>query len=163
MEEEGLGKLLFSFDIDGKLPIKEYINIGRTICYRHAKRDVALAMMAAFIVFFVTLAFLLLAITFAVIVGSIIVIYMELSSKTLAAKIKRKQPFHYDFYEEGLVESVDGKTVTILYGRFKELKITKNDLALFGKKNEHVTVVIPRCLIDEEAEQHMFKLQRLLG
>ncbi len=160
---EDLGKLLFSFDIDNKLSNKEYIQIGRSVCYRHAKRDVALAMMAAFIVFFVTLAFLLLAITFAVIVGSIIVIYMELSSKTLAAKIKRKQPFHYDFYEEGLVETVGERSVTILYNRFKQVKITKNVILMLGKKNEHVTVAVPRSLIDEDAEQKLFKLQKLLG
>ena len=160
---EELGKLLFSFDIDNNLSVKEYIQIGRAVCFRHAKRDVALAMMAAFIVFFVTLAFLLLAITFAVIVGSIIVIYMELTSKTLAAKIKSKQPFHYDFYEEGLVETVGGRSVEILYNRFKQVKITKNVILLLGKKNEHVTVAVPRSLIDEDAEQKLFKLQKLLG
>ena len=160
---EDLGKLLFSFDIDNSLPIKEYVQIGRSICYRHAKRDVAIAMMAAFIIFFVTMAFLVLAITFAVIVGSLVIIYMELSSKSLAAKIKRKQPFHYEFYEEGLVETVSERSVAILYNRFKQVKITKNVIVLFGKKNEHVTVAVPRSLIDEDAEQKLFKLQKLLG
>ena len=50
-----------------------------------------------------------------------------------------------------------------LYNRFKQVKITKNVILMLGKKNEHVTVAVPRSLIDEDAEQKLFKLQKLLG
>ena len=156
---QDIGKLLFSFTIERDLEWKEFLRIGRAIRYSDSKKIIMISLVAAFAVFFLSAVvsgfFLLLFIVIVVEVA----LYMEFSVRSIANNVRQRSPISYDFYEDGLIETMLGKTV--LYGKFKAVKMNAHVFTLVGRETD--VVVVPRSLIDRDAEIKLMKLQRILG
>ena len=156
-----LGKKLFSFTIDGSMPRKDFLRMGRAVRYSDFHKFTPFVIVGVFasmmLSLMVTPFFLLLALAIAVQV----VVYMELSSQSIATILQKKCPMEYEFYEDGLIENIKGKSNTILYSKFKKVKSNQYLFTLAGKGND--VVVVPRSLLDKDAESKLFKLQRILG
>ncbi len=88
--------------------------------------------------------------------------YNEYSARNTAENIGKLLPISYEFYEDGLIEVIRGEPKTILYGKLSFVKIDNKHIILVGKKDEFI-ILIPRCLVDEKAVQHMIRLQRIIG
>jgi hypothetical protein len=92
-----------------------------------------------------------------------IVIYVEYSSRNMAENIRKLLPIDYEFYEDGLIETINGESKEILYGKLSFVKIENKHIILSGKKGTGIVIVIPRCLVDDNAVDQMRKLQRIIG
>jgi hypothetical protein len=158
---QDIGKLLFSFTIERDLEWKEFLRIGRAIRYSDSRKIIMISLVAAFAVFFLSAVvsgfFLLLFIVIVVEVA----LYMEFSVRSIANNVRQRSPISYDFYEDGLIETMLGKTNTVLYGKFKAVKMNAHVFTLVGRETD--VVVVPRSLIDRDAEIKLMKLQRILG
>jgi ABC-type multidrug transport system fused ATPase/permease subunit len=158
---QDIGKLLFSFTIDKDLGRKEFLRMGRAIRYSNSRKIMMVALVSIFAVFFLSAVVSAFFLLLFIIVAVEIALYMEFSIRGIADNLQKKVPICYDFYEDGLIETMEGKSELLLYGRFKAVKMSKHLFTLVGRKTE--IVVVPRSLIGEDADRLLMKLQRIIG
>ena len=157
-----IGKPLFSFTIEETLPNKDFLSIGRAVRYRNSRKIMVFVMLAVFVTFFLSMfitplfALLLVAIAFQV------ALFMEYSSRDIANNVKKLTPIQYDFYEDALIETIKGESKTLMYSKFNHVKMNAKVFTLVSKEDKDV-IVIPRSLIDRDAEILLMKLQRIIG
>jgi len=136
--------------------------MGRAISFRNSRKIAAISIVA----FMVILLLSMIVSTFFLLLTVIVIVealmYIEYSSRNTADNIKKLLPIGYEFYEDGLTETMKGETKTILYKDLSFVKIDNKIIALVGKKDSFI-ILIPRCLVDETAIQYMTKLQRIVG
>ena len=159
--EVDIGKKRFSFTLDDSLTKEELKRMGRSIQYRNQKKLIVTVIITAFIILLLTLYVSQIAIMLYFIVVMEILLYMEFGTRSIVENLRKKFPIEYDFYEDGLIEHVDGKDNLLMYEQFKAIQMTSLVYTMVGKKSE--VVVIPRSRLDEESDKLILKLGRILA
>jgi len=154
-----LGKCLFSFTIDDQSK-KEYLAMGHAIQYRNSKKYTIAGLAILLVLFILSMTYsMFVLIVFAIVVIELVV-FFEYSSRNIANRLKEKAPFTYDFYEDGLVETVGGKSNTILYPDLTQINGNNKVFTLMTKDQ---VVVVPRSLLDRDSDLKLMKLQGMVG
>jgi hypothetical protein len=156
-----MGKLLFSFVIDDGLDWTEFLYMGRAIQYRNSKNMAVIGMAAIILSVVLSFAVSPFFILLLLIIGVEAVVYMEYGARNIARNLRAKLPISYDFYEDGLVETMGGVSSMILYSKFKAVKVNQHVFTLVGRKSD--VVVVPRCLIGDDADALLMKLRMIIG
>ena len=162
MEEVAdIGKLLFSFTVEKDMEWREFRYMGRAVRYMNTKKIMAVILAGILVTILLTLmvSALFLLVFFAV--GLQFLVFMEYSARDIGHKIRDKAPLHYDFYEDALVEEDSSGSHTIMYSKFASIKADGHTFTMVGKGTD--VVVVPRCLIDKDAEKLLFTLGKRLG
>jgi len=154
-----LGKCLFTFTIDNQSK-KEYLAMGRAIQYRNSKKWTIGGLIALLVLFILGMTYSVFVFIVFAIVAIELVVFMEYSARNIAGRLKDKAPFTYEFYEDGLIEKVDGKSNTILYPDLIQMNGNKTVFTLMTKDQ---VVVVPRSLLDRDSDLKLMKLQGMVG
>jgi len=157
-----LGKKLFSFTITGDLDPAEFVRMGRATRYRNARKKLVLILPLVFLAFVMSLAVSPIIGMIVVIAGIQLLVYLEYSARVMANNIKNKLPIDYEFYENGLVETIGNQSEEISYSRFVQVKMNKHLFVFVGKKDDKI-VLVPRSLLQEDDEIQLMKLKRMIG
>jgi hypothetical protein len=156
-----IGNLLFSYTIDDSLDDSEFKRMGRAIRYMNSKRFIPVALLFVAVTVISSLFVSALILVIAIIIVIELVVYMEYSARGMAKKMRSMVPIRYDFYENGLTETTSEGSQTIMYSQFKTVNYDNHNFTLVGKGSD--VVVIPRSLIDKDAEKHLFDLGKVMG
>ncbi len=157
-----IGKLLFSFTIDESLSDKDFNRMGRAIRFRNSAKYMVYSMAALLIIFVLSMAVSYFFFIVFILVAAEILMYSEYSARSMGKNIKMSTPIHYDFYEDGLIETMDGQSKLLMYSKLGQVKMNNYLFTLVSKEDKEV-VVIPKSLIDEDSEKLMIKLQSIIG
>ena len=136
--------------------------MGRAIAWRNSRKIAAFSLVAIMAIFLLSMIISAFFLLLTIIVVVEFLMYNEYSARNTAENIGKLLPISYEFYEDGLIEVIRGEPKTILYGKLSFVKIDNKHIILVGKKDEFI-ILIPRCLVDEKAVQHMIRLQRIIG
>lgn len=158
-EVDDPGKLLFSFDIKDRTK-QEYNRMGRSVQLRNSKKlfFYAIAGAVVFAGLAIAISYALLIIALAFIVQA--AVFIEYSSRNIARKIEAKCPLHYDYYEDGVIETVSGEEKLTWYNEILRIKKSQHLYTIVCKKDIYV---IPRDVLDESSEALMQKLISILA
>ncbi len=158
---EDIGNLLFSFTIAKDTEWQDFRRMGRAVRFMNMSRITAMVLISMMIVvlltMFVSQLFLLLSI--AVIFQ--ILVYVEYSSRSIGSAIRDRAPLSYDFYEKAVIETGLNGSNTIEYSQFKGINRNNFAFTMVGKGSD--VIVIPRSLIDKDAEDFLIDLSKVLG
>ncbi len=158
---QDIGNHLFSFTIPKDLEWSEFRGMGRSVRYMNTKKIMLIFIISVLVVVVLSLKVSMLFTLLFIAVGLEIVVFMEYSARAIGQKLREKAPIKYDFYEDGLVETDSNGPHTILYSKFRSIKVDSYAFTMVGKEND--VVIVPRSQIDKDAEALMFKLAKILG
>jgi len=158
---QDIGKLLFSFTIPKDMEWREFRGMGRSVRYMETKKILTIVIISVLAVLVLSLKVSMLFTLLFIAVALEVIVFMEYSARSIGQKLREKAPIHYDFYEDALVEKDSNGSQTIPYSKFKAIKADTYAFTLVGKEND--VVIVPRSLIDKDAEALMFKLAKILG
>lgn len=159
--EVDIGRKHFSFTLDDSLSREEMKKIGRAIQYRNQKKMIATFLVISILIVLVTLYVSRVAILLYIVLLVQVAVYLEFGSRSIVDNLKKKFPISYDFYEDGLIEHMEGKDTLLMYDQFSGINMNQYVFTMVGKKNE--VVVIPRNRLDEESTELVMKLGRILA
>lgn len=159
--EVDIGKKKFSFTLDDSLTRDELKKMGRGIQYRNQAKMVVTIIIVSLIILMLTLYVTQFALLLYVIVLVEVALYLEFGSRNIAENLKKKFPIEYDFYEDGLIEHMEGKDTLYMYSQFRGIQVNSVIFTMVGKKSE--VVVIPRSRLDKESDELMIKLGKILA
>ena len=158
-EVDDPGKLLFSFDVKDRSKI-EYNRMGRSIQLRNSKKYLMYSAAGVVVCIGLSIAISTKILVIALAVAIQAAVFIELSSRNIASKIQARAPLHYDYYEDGLTETVNGETKLTWYNEIRHINVSKYLYTVVCKKD---IFVIPRDVLNDESEGLVKKLISLVA